>query len=70
MKEEQEERNRLVWEIWKRKCVHILFTEEIEYGSMPEETLKNTNGIAYESSADSYLQGKSSYNSMCWVCEN
>ncbi|KAI4548135.1 hypothetical protein MG293_000465 [Ovis ammon polii] len=42
-----------------------LVSEEIEYGSMPEETLKNTNGIAYESSADSYLQGKSSYNSMC-----
>lgn len=47
------------------KSVHILFTEEIEYGSVPEEMLKNTNGIAYESSADSYLQGKSSYNSMC-----
>lgn len=47
------------------KCVHILFTEEIKYGSMPEEMLKNTNGIAYEFSADSYLQGKSAYNSMC-----
>ena len=47
------------------KCVHILFTEKIKYGSMPEGMLKNTNGIAYEFSADSYFQGKSSCNSMC-----
>lgn len=40
------------------KCVHILFTEEtkytIFYGSMPEGMLKNTNGVFYESVADSY----------------
>ena len=48
----------------RKMCAYFVYWE-IKYGSMPEETLKNTNGIAYESSADSYLQGKSSYNSMC-----
>lgn len=47
----------------------ILFTEEMKhtffYGSMPEGMLKNTKGVFYESIADSYSQGTSSYNSMC-----
>lgn len=49
--------------------MHILFTDETEYtlfyGSMSEGMLKNTNGIFYESFTDSYLQGKSFYNSVC-----
>lgn len=38
--------------------MHILFTEETEYtffyGSMPEAMLKITNGVFYETLADSY----------------